>query len=83
MKIGIRVFKRYAVEHSYSAAVQFFNDLPQDMTMSSDPEQILTSLSAINDIREDNGRCSKTAKVYHCLHTIQASYISNPRCLVR
>ena len=69
MKIGIRVFKRYAVEHSYSAAVQFFNDLPQDMTMSSDPEQILTSLSAINDIREDNGRCSNTCKVCSSRHS--------------
>lgn len=82
MKIGT-LFMRFAVEHSYNAAVQFLNDLSQDMTMSSDPEQILASLTTINDIREDNGRCSKLAKVYHGSHPIQALCILNPRCLVR
>jgi hypothetical protein len=57
-KIGIHVFKRYAVEHSYSAAFQL-NDQYQDLTMPSDPDQILASLVTTNVIREDHGRCSK------------------------
>ena len=83
MKIGTHVFKRYAGEHSSSAAVQCLNNQSQDMTMSSDSEEILTSLSTINDIREDNGGCLNMPKVYHHPHAIQESYISNPRCLVR
>ena len=58
-KIGIHVFKRYAVEHSYGAAFQFLNLQHQDMTMPSDPDQILASLLTVNNIREDNGECSK------------------------
>ena len=58
-KIGIHVFKRYAVEHSYNAVFQFLNDQYQDLTMLSDPDQILASLLKINDIREDDGGCSK------------------------
>ena len=45
--------------------------------MASEPEQILASLSRVNDIREENGKCSN-AKVYHCPDAIQVSYISNP-----
>ena len=56
-KIGIHVFKRYAVEHN--AAFQFLNIQYQDMTMPSDPDQILASLLNVNDIREDNRGCSK------------------------
>jgi len=47
--------------------------------MSSDPEKILASLASINDILEEDGKCSN-AKVYHSSHNaIQESYISNPR----
>ena len=56
-KIGIRAFKRYVVDHSYSAAVHFLNDRSQDMAMPSDPDQILTALLTINDIQEENGAC--------------------------
>jgi len=58
-KIGIHVFERYAVERSYSTAFQFLNIQYQDMTMPSDPDQILASLLTVNNIREDNGGCSK------------------------
>ena len=84
MKIGTHVFKRYAGEHLWSsAAVQYLNNQSQDVTMSSDSEEILTSLSTINDIRKDNGGYLNTPEVYHHPHAIQELYISNPRCLVR
>ena len=63
--------------------LRFSTTGPQDMMMSSDPEQILASLLSVNDIQEDNGRCSNTCKVCNHPHVIQESYISNPRCLVR
>ena len=79
-RIGIHVFKRYAVAHSYNVAFQFLNIQYQDMTIPSDPDQILASLLTVNDIREDNRECSgHTAIVYRCSYTIQELYISNPR----
>ena len=69
--------------HTYSAEAQLTDDRSQDMTMSSDPEYILASVSTINDIRQENGKFSNTPKVCHGHHAIQGSYISNPRCLVR
>jgi len=62
-KIGMHVLKRYANKHSNGGAVQFLNGGSQDMAMSPDPEQIFASLSAANEIREDNGTCSNISKV--------------------
>ena len=44
--------------------VQLLSHRSQDMTLSSDPEQILASILSFNDIREESGRCSNT-KVYY------------------
>ena len=64
-------------------AIQLLSHWSQDMTMSSDPEQILTSILSLNDIREENGMYSN-AKVYHSSpDAIQELYISNPKWLVR
>ena len=53
------------------------------MTMYSEPGQIFASISAANDIREDEGTCSNTPEVCHCPYATQESYILNQRCLVR
>jgi len=48
-----------------------FNNRSQDMTMPSDPDQILESLLIVNNIRDDNGGCSK-----HRWSVTLASYYS-------
>jgi hypothetical protein len=81
----VSMYSRGMSLHSYFPTVQFLNYRPKDMTMSTDPEQILAVLSTSNAIREENGRCHRVqpALTYIVPYVTQESYISNPRCLVR
>jgi len=47
--------------------------------MPSDPEQILESISNVNDILEENGECSNAGAYHSIPDAIQELYISNPR----